>query len=501
MFMSTSREFVTLCRSQLALISTWGASLSVVYLTEKFTEEGKGKLIPILAYPEASREWEATEGLKALPSPSGIESVESIPRSLAAASTSKAIAPAREESDGEAAPKQRKVKDSSWQQQRQIVLPLIEDEIMVGLLVSARPDRPWNQQEKTLLQEVATTIAIACILDQRSQWLKQEFREQKQLQAQQYNSLHDLLHQFKSPLTALGTFGKLLLKRLLPGDKNWQVANSILRESDRLRELLEQIDKNVDIGEEIISLPAQGWEANESDLELVVSADRQDKFEDFRVAPPALDELESGRARKAEKQERQPLPLLPGSDFIESVSVSEILEPLLVSARAIADEKQLDLQAYIPEDLPSVQGNNKALREVSSNLIDNALKYTPSGGHIYIIVGEDAEAISEPELSKIAIAISDTGYGIPAVDLEHLFERNYRGEKANTDIPGTGLGLAIARDLVHQMQGEIEVFSPVVTQWLPIDLQQKDEAINLGTTVVLWFQILNKEDKAKSLNP
>ena len=465
MLMSTSREFVTLCRSQLALISTWGASLSVVYLTEKFTEEGKAKLIPILAYPETSREWEAIEGLKALPSPSQIEAVESIPPSLAATSTLKAIAPAREENPWEAR-QQRKVKDNSWQQQRQIVLPLIENEIMVGLLVSARPDRPWNPQEKTLLQEVATTIAIASVLDQRSQWLKQEFREQKQLQAQQYDSLHDLLHQFKSPLTALGTFGKLLLKRLLPGDKNWQVANSILRESDRLRELLEQIDRNVDIGEEILSLPAGSWKANESDLELVELPERQEQLENFR----------------AEKQERQPLPLLPGSDFVESVSVSEILEPLLVSALAIADEKQLDLQVDIPEDLPPVQGNNKALREVCSNLIDNALKYTPSGGRIYIKV--------EGELSKIAIAISDTGYGIPAADLEHLFERNYRGEKANTDIPGTGLGLAIARDLVHQMQGEIEVFSPAVTKWLPIDLQQKNEAINRGTTVVIWLKIL-----------
>ncbi|WP_371357188.1 histidine kinase dimerization/phospho-acceptor domain-containing protein, partial [Hydrocoleum sp. CS-953] len=55
--------------------------------------------------------------------------------------------------------------------------------------------------------------------------------------------MHNILHQLKSPLTALRTFGKLLLKRFLPEDKNWNIANSILRESDRLRELIEQIDK------------------------------------------------------------------------------------------------------------------------------------------------------------------------------------------------------------------------------------------------------------------
>jgi len=88
---------------------------------------------------------------------------------------------------------------------------------------------------------------------------------------------------------------------------------------------------------------------------------------------------------------------------------------------------------------------------VFSNLIDNALKYTPSG-KIYIQAGL--------EQSHLQGAISDTGPGIPPEDLEHIFERHYRGVQSSSEIPGTGLGLAIAKDLIEQMQGEIQVFSP-----------------------------------------
>ncbi len=474
MLMSTSSEFVSLCRSQLALISHWGASLSVVYLTEKLTEDDKGKLIPIVAYPESPREWETPRPLKALPSP--LEIGESLPRLLTTVSTSRAIAPATLTSDRSSQPQEQEEKSYK---QPQIVLPLIQDEIMMGLLVSARADRPWNQQEQLQLQQVAKTLANACILEERSRWLKEKFKEQKQLQSQQYETMHNLMHQLKSPLTALRTFGKLLLKRLLLEDRNREIANSILRESDRLRELVEQIDETIDVSEAIISLPPENWQTIESEVELV-----DDSQQEVKNGEANFDKVNVGKTAS------KSLPLLPGSDFLESVSVKEILEPLLVSGRAIAAENNLDLIAEIPANLPQVQGNHKALREVLSNLIDNAIKYTPSGGNIYVKVG-NPEAILEEEiladdplLKKIIIAISDTGYGIPAADLEHLFERNYRGEKANTEIPGSGLGLAIARDLIHQMQGKIEVFSPALPQRSPTDLGNK------GTTVIVWLEVL-----------
>lgn len=468
--MPISTEFIRLCRSQIALVSSWGACLSIVYLTEKLAEGGEAKLIPIIAYPEKFENGEATSVLKTT---SEIQTLGDIPKLSATTLITGTNTWLLEGSTGTKESGREWPESHSWQQ-RQIVLPLIHDGVVMGLLVTAREGRPWNQREKTQIQQVAHTIAIACILDRRSQWLKEQFQQQQQLQAQQYDMMHDILHQLKSPLTALRTFGKLLLKRFLPEDKNWNIANSILREGDRLRELIEQIDETVEVGEEILSIAGeseypQTTTQNENVIDYYTEVNREFKS----------------------------LPLLPESNFLESVSVQDVLEPLLVSAKAIADERHIDLEVDFSDNLPIVKANNKALREVLSNIIDNALKYTPAEGNIYIklttsaLQTDDSQSVKNKREGMLAIAISDTGYGIPKQDLEHLFERNYRGEKAKTDIPGTGLGLAIALDLIDAMKGKIQVYSPVVPLWLSRDLQQQDAIINSGTTVVLWLQILN----------
>jgi signal transduction histidine kinase len=103
-----------------------------------------------------------------------------------------------------------------------------------------------------------------------------------------------------------------------------------------------------------------------------------------------------------------------------------------------------------------VLANPTALREVLNNPIDNALKYTPAGGKVEISV----ILVPHHQPPQLQISIRDNGLGIPATDLPRLFERNFRGVQARGTIPGTGLGLAIARELIHQMHGEIHVFSP-----------------------------------------
>lgn len=155
----------------------------------------------------------------------------------------------------------------------------------------------------------------------------------------------------------------------------------------------------------------------------------------------------------------------------------DILEPLLVSASAIAQERNLQLVVEIPPHLPLVRVNRKSLEEVLSNIIDNALKYTPAGGKILVQAGQEKPSFQ-------GIAISDTGPGIPPQDLEHLGERHYRGVQAQTQIPGTGLGLSIAKQLIEQMQGEIQVFSPA----LNTDITSLNAR---GTTVIVWLLMAN----------
>jgi signal transduction histidine kinase len=334
----------------------------------------------------------------------------------------------------------------------QIVLPLMHEGVVMGLLVTGREDRAWNERERSEIERIAQTLAIARRLDQRREWFEQQLGQQQRLQAKQRDLLDNLLHQLRNPLTALRTFGKLLLKRLLPGDANREVAASIVRESDRLQELLQQFDQIIDLRAEEI---------------------------EPRTSLPLTPLFMKATVQPATKS----VPLLPDArESAQLCRVADVLEPINASTAAIAQERNLDLHLEVPPNLPPVRANPKALREVLSNLIDNALKYTPSGGQIYIQAG--LQLLSGQQGTFQGIAISDTGPGIPPQDLEHIFERHYRGVQLNSGIAGTGLGLAIAKDLIEQMHGRIEVLSPAqmpagsavgggpgvtVLVWLPVE--------------------------------
>lgn len=404
MLMPTSSEFIELCRSQIALLTqALGASLSVIYLTEELVENSQARLIPVAAYPDNSVALERSNRF-ALP-PSDLQEIDLATTGLA--------------------------------QQRQLVLPLIHEELVFGLLVTEREDRAWTTWERSQVERIAGTLALACVMDQRAQWLDQAQRQDRSIQAQQHDVLDNLLHQLKSPVTALRTFGKLLVKRLQPEDPNREIAGSILRESDRVQELLQQFDQAIDLNS-------------------------------VEVLP---------------EETSRPIPLLPAGVLTASnleltaCSVREILLPLVETASAIAQDKELLLKTEIPTLIPLVSANAGALREVLSNLIDNALKYTPSGGEVHIR--------ADSEQNQVHIWVTDSGLGIPPEDLGHLFERHYRGVQAKGEIPGTGLGLAIARRLVEQMNGSIQVFSPLKKEgWIPQEIQPP----NQGTSFVVTLQ-------------
>ena len=92
------------------------------------------------------------------------------------------------------------------------------------------------------------------------------------------------------------------------------------------------------------------------------------------------------------------------------------------------------------------------MTQVLVNLLDNALRYTPAGGTISLAARQIPEGV--------AVVVKDTGPGIPAEDLSHLFERFYKGDKSRQrEEGGSGLGLAIAKSLVEVQGGQIRVES------------------------------------------
>ena len=91
------------------------------------------------------------------------------------------------------------------------------------------------------------------------------------------------------------------------------------------------------------------------------------------------------------------------------------------------------------------------IRQALINLIDNGVKYTPEGGRVTIAVVFSAGSGGE---GMVAIRVTDTGVGIPASDLPHVFDKFYRVQaKATRGISGTGLGLAITRSIIEAHDG------------------------------------------------
>jgi signal transduction histidine kinase len=473
--MPTSSEFFALCQSQVALLTQGlGAALSIVYLTEEFNATTDTQLIPVVAYPEAALNWgeeQIVSFLKQvgkLPSQRLLSSESSLSAADAAPQSS-SISALPSEAYSETYPKTYAVQPADvLLPQQQMVLPLIYQEQVMGLLVTARADRAWSETEQAQIDQIAKTITAACVLDWRARWLAQDLQRQQLLEEQRNDLLDDLLHQFRNPLTALKTFGKLLVKRLRPGDANRSVAESIVRESDRLQDLLKQLDTAIDFDSEAL-LPL----LNAQPEPILTST----------LAPTPIPTRAPASLRDAE------IRLLLGSAIeLQPHAIADVLQPLLESATVIAQDRRLTLWAEVPPSLPPVLMDMRALREVLNNLIDNALKYTPAGGQISISVQRQVGQQQTGTAPRQGIVIADSGPGIPPQDLQHLFERHYRGVQATTDIPGTGLGLAIARDLVQRMQGEIQMFSPAAESGLIPKLpKQQPDPNHPGTAAVVWL--------------
>ena len=117
-----------------------------------------------------------------------------------------------------------------------------------------------------------------------------------------------------------------------------------------------------------------------------------------------------------------------------------------------ARTKEIVLQLDLPPELPLVLGNQVRLDQVMSNLVSNAIKFTPEGGMVAVSASE--------EKGEVVVEVKDTGIGIASEDQVHLFEKFYRVSSEETsDIEGTGLGLAIVKSIVEAHGGQIWVKS------------------------------------------
>jgi len=131
------------------------------------------------------------------------------------------------------------------------------------------------------------------------------------------------------------------------------------------------------------------------------------------------------------------------------VSLSKVIKDSIRDLRELAKQKKLKLEVELPAVSPKIYGSAPRLQQVITNLVSNAINYTPEGSVAIRVNEKDKE---------IQVEIMDTGIGVPTEDLPRLFEDFFRA--SNVESKGTGLGLSISRRIVEAHGGKIWVESP-----------------------------------------
>ena len=150
------------------------------------------------------------------------------------------------------------------------------------------------------------------------------------------------------------------------------------------------------------------------------------------------------------------------------INIASVAKRSAESLEHIAGKKKIQLQTDIADHLPELLGDETKIYSMITNLINNAIKFTPENGTVSV----SAKLVS----NELVVKVSDTGMGIPKDDLNKIFGRFYRVHRPGKQIQGTGLGLAIVKEIALRHDGRIDVESEVekgstFTVYLPVAKQ------------------------------
>ncbi|WP_455383655.1 ATP-binding protein [Salinispira pacifica] len=160
-------------------------------------------------------------------------------------------------------------------------------------------------------------------------------------------------------------------------------------------------------------------------------------------------------------QELFDLSRLENTDYrpnFEQVSMPELLQDVVLKLSATAERRGVEIRPIYARNIPLVRADIALIERVLTNLLENAVRYTPSGGKVTVELSRQGD--------RVEVAVSDTGCGIDSTDLPYVFDRFYRAERsrvrtADQTGTGSGLGLAIAKRIIELHGGEIAVTSRV----------------------------------------
>ncbi len=183
---------------------------------------------------------------------------------------------------------------------------------------------------------------------------------------------------------------------------------------------------------------------------------RRGMSEKATLVKPLLDEIEQELSRLGRLTHRLNLAAPDSSALpleLVPLDVAAIARRTIMLFGPEVEQNGLKLVSDLPPELPLTAGNEDALAEVLTNLIENAIKFTPTGGQVKVSGGKNGQ--------KVWIQVADTGMGLTVDEQSRLFQRFYRGDPSRPRPRGIGLGLAISNELVQLHHGRISLSSKV----------------------------------------
>jgi len=271
--------------------------------------------------------------------------------------------------------------------------PLQEGSILLGVIRAERipSEQEWPESLDQRLQSMSISLAnsLASELDRKR--LLDQLDDQKE-------QISLMVHQLRNPLAALGTYAKLLLRKIGPESEHRNLVKGLMNEQEQVNKYLSALDQLSQV-----KLP----QVNDGSNRLLLP------------------------------------PLLPTE---ASISVKTLIEPLIERAKARSNlqGRKWCSPSQWPTWMESRSISEGVIAEIVANLLENAFRYSPPNASIGIEVSEDG------------ICIWDEGTPINEGEREKIFEKGFRGE-SGSKMSGSGIGLALARDLARQVGGDLRL--------------------------------------------
>jgi signal transduction histidine kinase len=281
------------------------------------------------------------------------------------------------------------------------LIPVGEGNSSLGLIWITQLDAPrfWSRSEISMIQHVAGNVAYGLIQGHLISGQQQVLRQLQQLDQAKTDFLATVNHELRTPLTSITAYLDMIRDGSggrLPDEVN-RMLDIIVRNSERLRRLIE----------DMLAVSRPDYEAT-----------------GLHLAPSR---------------------------------VGHTLRIITAALRPLAEQRQVDISLELDRRDPEVMADEVQLEQVFTNLVSNAIKFTPRGGKIAV---GNTYAEDDDGTPCVVVRVSDTGVGVPEDEIPHLFTRFYRASNATSGaVPGSGLGLAIAHDIVERHKGSMDVRS------------------------------------------